>query len=571
MLIYKYIKGESNMSYNLKQCRYKNGKIFLEIVDSVYVKSKGYSIPVVIEKIGYLDDLKKTYVDPISFFKDKAKKMELERKELNSYIPRQSQELNLGSFLPLHVLNKLKLCDLSDAIDISSKRQYSHYDVLEFLTLTRIIYPSSKIDTYINQLNHFYKQYSFSKDQMYDGMQLIGSNDQAYLEYLNTRIDKLYKRNLKHVYFDCTNFYFEIDANSYDEYRNPGPSKENHQGAIISMGLLLDADAIPLYYSLFPGNKSEKPILNEVISSMKETCNVNGKTIRVADKGLNCTENIIQAYLDGDGYIYSKAIRSNDDKTMILNKTGYEELKDENGIVVFKSKSWIDTYTYSLNGKEYKLKEKRMVIWSKKYAEKTAYEREKAISKVDSSSPSIIKHGFASKAVDTLYDVISDSDGCVLSSKDLSLVLNETKKSKQEALDGYYMIITSETNISWHEILDTYRKLWEIEASFRLTKTQFSARPIFASTENGIRGHFFICYLALTLTRLLQKKELNNMFNAEKIIDFIKTLKAFPIANEQFLLSGSYQDIIQGIEKRYGLKFNSKTLSFDKLQKLFSF
>lgn len=161
------------MSYNLKQCKYKNGKIFLEIVDSVYVKSKGYSIPVVIEKIGYLDDLKKTYVDPISFFKEKAKQMEINRKESSNYIPRQSQELNLGSFLPLHILNKLKLNDLSYAIDNSSKRQYSHYDVLEFLTLTRIIYPSSRINTYENQLNHFYKKYSFSKDQMYDGMQLI--------------------------------------------------------------------------------------------------------------------------------------------------------------------------------------------------------------------------------------------------------------------------------------------------------------------------------------------------------------------------------------------------------------
>lgn len=560
------------MSYNLKQCKYKNGKIFLEIVDSVYVKSKGYSIPVVIEKIGYLDDLKKTYVDPISFFKEKAKQMEINRKESSNYIPRQSQELNLGSFLPLHILNKLKLNDLSYAIDNSSKRQYSHYDVLEFLTLTRTIYPSSRINTYENQLNHFYKKYSFSKDQMYDGMQLIGQNDQAYLEYLNTRIEKIYKRNLGHVYFDCTNFYFEIDTSSYDEYRKPGPSKENHQGAIISMGLLLDSDAIPLYYSLFPGNQSEKPILNKVISSMKETCNVKGKTIRVADKGLNCTENIIQAHLDGDGYVYSKAIRSNDDKTMILNNIGYEELKDENGVVVFKSKSWVDTYTYTLNGKEYKLKEKRMVIWSKKYAEKTAYEREKAISKVNvTSSTSLIKQGIASKAVDTLYDVIGEDDGVILTSKDLSLVLNETKKCKQEELDGYYMIVTSETNISWHDILDTYRKLWEIEASFRLTKTQFSGRPVFASTLDAIKGHFFICYLALTLTRLLQKKELKNQFNAEKIIDFIKTLKAFPISNEQFLLSGSYQDIIQGIEKRYGLKFNSKTISLDKLQKLFSF
>ncbi len=560
------------MSYNLKQCRYKNGKVFLEIVDSVYNKSKGYSIPVVIEKIGFLDELEKTYKDPISFFKEKAKKMEEERSSKNIGIPRQSDEINLGSFLPLHILDKLKLNKLSSVLDNSSKRQFSHYDVLEFLTLTRIIYPSSKIDTYLSQLNHFYQKYSFSKDQMYDGLSIIGQNDQVYLEYLNSRIDKLYSRNLNHVYFDCTNFYFEIDADRYDEYRKPGPSKENHQGAIISMGLLLDADAIPLYYTLFPGNQSEKPVLNQVISSMKNSCKVTGKTIRVADKGLNCTENIIQAHLDGDGYIYSKAIRSNDDKIMILNPIGYEELKDINGEVIFKYKSWIDNFAYEHNGKSYSLKEKRMVIWSRKYAEKAAYERKKAITKVENtSSTSLIKQSIASKAVDTLYDVIGDSTGEVLSSKDVSLVLNEEKKAKQEELDGYYLIITSESNLTWKDVLDTYRKLWEIEASFRLTKTQFSARPVYASKLNSIKGHFFTCYLALTITRILQKKELNNEFNAERIIDFIRTLKAFPISNDQFLLSGSYQDIIQAIEKRYSLKFNSKTISLDKLEKLFSF
>lgn len=560
------------MSYNLKQCRYKNGRIFLEIVDSIYQKSKGYSIPVVIEKIGYLDDLQEVYKDPIAFFKDKAKKMEQERSQKNNGIPRQSDELNLGSFLPLHVLKKLDLSKLSETIDHASKRHYYHYDILEFLTLTRIIYPSSKIDTYINQLLHFYKDYSFSKDQMYNALELIGQYDQAYLEYLNSRIAKLYSRNLKHVYFDCTNFFFEIDANNYDEFKRPGPSKENHQGAIISMGLLLDADAIPLYYTLFPGNQSEKPILNNVISSMKSTCNVKGKTIRVADKGLNCTENIVQAHLDGDGYIYSKAIRSSDDKTMILNPNGYEEMKNEDGEVVFKCKSWTDYFTYVYNGKEYKLKEKRMVIWSKKYAEKTAYEREKAINKTNaSSSVSLIKQSMVPKAVDTLYDVIGNDNGNVLSSKDVSLIINSEKKAKQEELDGYYLIVTSEDKITWNEILDTYRKLWEIEASFRLTKTQFKARPIYVSKLDSIKGHFFICYLALTLTRILQKKELNNQLSAEKIIDFIKTLKAFPISNEQYLLSGSYQDVIKVIEKRYGLKFNSKTLSLDKLQRLFSF
>lgn len=560
------------MAYFLKQVKQKSGRIFLEIVDSIYVKRKKASKHVVFKKIGYLDELEKTFKDPIAHFKKEASDLEAKRKEsLSSQIPVSSPAKNLGSFVFAHLLNKLSLSNVFKPIDFFAKRQYKPYDVFEFLTLCRIVDPTSRLESYDKHLNSFFKNYDFSKNQMYDALPLIGQNDQAILEYLNIRIDKFYKRNVDNVYFDCTNYYFEIDADSYDEYRKPGPSKENHQGAIISMGLLLDADAIPLYYKLFPGNQSEKPILNEVISSMKSTCDVKGKTIRVADKGLNCTENIINAHLSGDGYIYSKAIRSNDDKTMILNPVGYEELKDESGEVIFKCKTWIDYYEYTLNNKTYKLKEKRMVIWSKKYAQKAKYERDKAINKVEkTSSTSLIKQTIASKAVDTLYDVINDDDGCILTSNDLSFVLNSSKLSKQEELDGYYMIITSETNLSWHNVLDTYRKLWEIEASFRLTKSLFGGRPIFASTLDSIRGHFLICYMALTLTRLLQKKELDNQFNAESIIKFTRNLIAFPIDDNTYSLSG-YSPIIPVLENKYNITINQKILSLDKINKLFDF
>lgn len=559
------------MPYNLKQCRYKNGRVFLEIVDSIYSRKKGYSIPKVIKKIGYLDELEKIYVDPISYFKEEIKKMELERKKENNFIPRQSDEINLGSFLPIHLLNKLRLKDLSNAIDQSSKRTYSHYDVLEFLTLSRIIYPSSKIDTYMNMFPHFYKKYSFSKDQMYDALGLIGEYDEAYLNILNDKINKIYGRNLSHVYFDCTNYYFEIDANNYDGYRLPGVSKENHQGAIISLGLLLDSDAIPLYYSLFPGNQSEKPELNKTIKKMKDSLDIKGRTIRVADKGLNSVDNIIDAYKNGDGYVYSKAIRSNDDKKMILEGETFEEIKDENGEVIFKVKVWIDNYDYVQDNRTYKLREKRIVIWSRKYALKSAYERNRAIDKVNKqSSISNLKSKDSPKFIHTLYDVISEESGKIISNDDISLILNESKVDKASELDGYYMIVTSETNLSWKEILDIYRKLWEIEASFRITKTQLETRPIYVSSLNSIKGHFFSCYLALTLIRLIQKKELDDKYNAEKVIDFVKTLKAFPISNEQYLLSGSYQDIIKEIETRYKVSFNLKTLSLSKIEKLFS-
>ena len=561
------------MAYFLKKIKQKNGKTFLEIVDSVYVKRSRSSTHKVFKSLGYLEDLEKIYKDPIAHFKKEAADLELLRKsqKASTPIPEHSSNKNLGSFVFKRLLNKLGLSNIFIPFPEVYGVDYPIYDIFEFLTLCRIIYPASRLDSYTNHLHSFFTDYSFSKSQMYQALSLIGQNDSRILEYLNICINKHYKRNLDHVYFDCTNYYFEIDASSYDEYRTPGPSKENHQGAIISMGLLLDADAIPLYYKLFPGNQSEKPVFNDVIDSMKKSCDVRGKTIRVADKGLNCTENIIKAHISGDGYVYSKAIRSNDDRTMILQLDGYEETKDENGNVVFKSKSWVDTYEYSFEGRTYQLKEKRIVIWSRKYAEKARYEREKAMAKVDmSSSTSTIKKTLASKAVDTLYDVICDDNGCILKSDDISLVINESKLSQKEELDGYYMIITSETNLSWKEILDTYRKLWEIEASFRLTKTQFQARPIYASTIESIRGHFATCYMALTLTRLLQKKELDDAFNAESIIKFARGLNAFPIGDEKYSLFG-YSPLVPALEQKYKIHFNSQVLSLAEIKKLTSF
>lgn len=190
------------------------------------------------------------------------------------------------------------------------------------------------------------------------------------------------------------------------------------------------------------------------------------------------------------------------------------------------------------------------------------------------SIPKVIKKiGYLDELEKIYVDPVfyfKEESGKIISNDDISLILNESKVDKASELNGYYMIVASETNLSWKKILDIYRKLWEIEASFRITKSQLETRPIYISSLNSTKGHFFSCYLALTLIRLIQKKELDNKYNAEKVIDFVKTLKAFPISNEQYLLSGSYQDIIKEIETGYKVSFNLKTLSLSKIEKLFS-
>ena len=158
VLIYKYIKDWYIMAYFLKQVKQKSGRIFLEIVDSVYVKRKKSSKHVVFKKIGYLDELEKDFKDPISHFKKEASDLEIKRKqEFSSQIPIYSSVKNLGSFVFYHLLNKLSLSNVFKPIDFFSKRDYKPYDVFEFLTLCRIIDPSSRLDSYSKHLNSFFK------------------------------------------------------------------------------------------------------------------------------------------------------------------------------------------------------------------------------------------------------------------------------------------------------------------------------------------------------------------------------------------------------------------------------
>lgn len=133
------------------------------------------------------------------------------------------------------------------------------------------------------------------------------------------------------TYFDCTNFYFEIDRE--DDFRKKGPSKENKKEPIIGMGLLLDARQIPVGMKLFPGNESEKPVIRSIIDDLKRRNNISGKTIQVADKGLNCAENILHALKAGDGYLFSKSVKQlpETEKTWVLLKNGYREVKNKKG------------------------------------------------------------------------------------------------------------------------------------------------------------------------------------------------------------------------------------------------
>lgn len=535
------------MSYFLKKSLTKKG-IYYQVYEGVHNPEKGYTTQKSIKVIGYHDDLiKQGIIDPLSYAKELVNNMEKERKDNQiKKIDNVSPIKNLGYLLPLSILKKLDIENDFSYLTFGQKMKYSLYDVFNSLIAARIVSPVSKYKSYEDVIPNLIEEYHLSYDQILDGLSILGSRYENIIEILNYHYKKKYRRKTNNLYFDCTNYYFEIDKPFEDKQK--GPSKENRKEPIIGMALLLDEEQIPLSMHMYPGNQSEKPEIRKIINKMKESNNVKGKTIQVADKGLNCSKNIYEALVSQDGYIYSHSIKklSEKEKKWIDIQNQYLETK-ENGEVIFKVKSCIDVFDYSFidenNQKiSFKTKQKRIVYWSKQLEEKHRYEINKEIEKLNTLSLSGIKR----KELGDLAKYIklaSIDDNGVVDSSNINLLLNQEKIEEDLKYCGYNMLITSEINMPDQEVCKVYKNLWRIEESFRILKTNLVARPVYVSTKNNIYGHFLICYTALFLMRILELKILKDKVSCSNLFDFIRRFNVIKIDDRYInLLSRKVKD-----------------------------
>ena len=410
---------------------------------------------------------------------------------------------------------------------------------------------------------------------------------------LNHHISLLWKRNLNKVYFDCTNYYFEIDLEN--DFLKKGPSKENRRLPLMGQALLLDENQIPLDTEFYPGNESEKPYLRNRIEDMKNRNNVKGRIIQVADKGLNCARNIYSAVIEAnDGYIFSKSIRgkslSKVEKEWILTSdddmNNWIDVRNSNGELIYKYKTAksltkskriveYDTYTYKCKiniddekETEFAVKEKRIITYNPQLARKQRNEILKEVDKLKS----VLSYKFAVKeeigdAAKYLNFEAKDKDGIKVK---IATSLNQEKIDEDLAYCGYNMLITSELDAPVEDIYKTYHNLWRIEESFRIMKTYLEARPVFLSNEDTIKGHFLICYFSLTLLRLLELKTFKDKIPIGQIIDFIRQYKITKNYDESYINNSTYSKTFEGIKEILGLsKLGNLYLSKRDIELLF--
>ena len=569
------------MAYFLKKSVTKKG-VYLQIYESYRNKEKKQTAHKAFKSIGYVDDLMSDKIpDPISYYQNFVKKMnEKRKKEIEESKIKQIEDeptKNLGYFLVKSVFNTLRVESHLNLLARIADKPYDLNEVITSLVSARVVAPCSKIKTMEEVIPSFLEPAHFSSDQLYDSiLPFIGDEYERILEIINHAFNKKYGRKTDNVFFDGTNYYFEIDREKDDKRK--GPSKENRADPIISMGLLLDEEQIPLAMKMFPGNEAEKPVMRNIISTMKAQNNINGRTIQVADKGLNCTKNICEALKNGDGYIFSQSIKrlSDQEKKWALlenDENKWLEVKDKDGTLLYKYKSCIDKFSYKVDDGTNRpttinLTQKRVVTFNPKLAEKKRYEINKMIERareLNNSQAKRKEYGDAAKYV--TFKAISN-EGEVLDDTVVKATINQDKVNEDLKLAGYNLLVTSETKMRAEEIYKVYHRLWRIEETFRTLKSELNARPVYLQRQDSIYGHFLICYLAVFALRVLQIKEFKDEIHTNEIISFVRNLKV--LKNGETYINLGSKDKIKKINDRLGLNLTNYFLTDKNIKKVLS-
>lgn len=567
------------MAYFLKKSNLKKGT-YLQIYESFYDPERKGSAHRSYKALGYINELiAKGVEDPISFYKDEVKKLNQQladerRKAKTRQISDETPEKFLGYF-PVKSINEgLGVKKYLDLMQTATDFRFNVFSMMSSLVYARVVSPCSKSKTFEDVLPKLFESRNFSLNQIYSGLEYIGSEYEKIIEIYNHQVSLSHPFDTSRSYFDCTNFYFEIDKE--DGLRRKGPSKENRKDPIVGMGLLLDAHQVPVGMKLFPGNESEKPVIRSIIDDLKNRNNMSGKTIQIADKGLNCAENIIHALKAGDGYIFSKSVRQlpGKEQTWVLLKSGYRDVRNKKGELLYQIKECVDDFPYKYadaQGKETTvlLREKRVVTFNPQLAKKQKLEINRQVEKAKTLKACQAKRSEYGDSSKYVTFTATDKKGEDTKGK-IKVTLNEKAIQKALSLAGYNLLVTSEVKMTDSEIYSAYHNLWRIEESFRIMKSQLDARPVYLRKEETITGHFLICYLAVLLTRLLQFKILENVHSSEDIFDFMKQFKAVKISDRKYINITRNSSFIKEFSKITNLPLTSYFLSDGEIKKMLS-
>lgn len=567
----------------LKKVPQKNGRVHLSIARN-YRKGKKTKTDTVLS-LGYLDELEREYADPIAHFKALALDMTEKERAVSAPVeitihPLQKIDMreggtrkNIGSAIALSHYNSFGIERTLRNSARGRKFEYDPNAIMRHLVLERITNPGSKLQAWANRDGYFFKN-DFSEDDIYRSLGFFFECKDKVISSMNRSIVESGRRDTTSVFYDVTNFHFATDKE--DELRRPGVAKlkSKAKSPLVQMGLLQDRNAIPITYKVFSGNTNDCITLIPTLKDLKKHYKLNDVVV-VADKGINTSDNIAVCTLDGNDFVFSQSIRGTKSteelRKWTLSETGYKKNEDE----TFKVKSRQDVKTVHLRDKDGKIIEdidvdiKVVAFWSAKYEARSRHKRAETIAKARElvKSPAAYTkatHYGAAKYVKNI--TVDKKTGEIAEDVGKHALLDEEAIAQAEECDGYYCIITSKTNWSDEQIIDTYKGLWRIEEAFKISKSDIDTRPLFVWTAEHIEAHFLTCYIALSILRILQY-DTGFAYSARAII---KELKAMSGTNEEgnWWLFDHRSELSDELSASVGLGLSRKRMRLEEIKNL---
>jgi len=552
----------------------------LYVIKSTY--ENGVHSSKIVEKLGTLNDLSKKLngQDPIEWAnkhierlnqKEKEEKREIMVKYSPSKVIAKGEQRSFnGGYLFLQkIYHELRLNKLCTQISRKYKFAFNLDSILSRLLYSRIIYPSSKLATF--QLStRFIEQPDFELQHIYRALEVIAREADSIQSSLYNNSLRISKRNTGVLYYDCTNYFFEIEQE--DGLKQYGPSKEHRPNPIVQMGLFMDNDGIPLAFCINKGNTNEqltlKPLEEKILSDFDLSRFVvctdaglasesNRKFNNKGERAFITTQSIkkLKAYLmkwaldPKDWSLYD------DGKTYDL--TVLDEKKDKDK--VFHKERWI---------KENGLEQRLVVTYSIKYRD---YQRKIRNNQVERAQKAIDSNpGKLKKCNPNDYKRFIDKTHCTADgevAEHETYSINTELISKEEVFDGFYAVCTNlEDEAS--AIIKVNRSRWEIEECFRIMKSEFKARPVYLSRDDRIAAHFMTCFISLVIYRLLEKK-LNGKYTCPEIIKGLRDMNFLKVKGEGYIPSYTRTDFTDDLHEAFGFRTDYQVVTTDQIKKIF--
>ncbi|WP_206379919.1 IS1634 family transposase, partial [Streptococcus pseudopneumoniae] len=531
----------------------------------------------ILKKYGLLDELEVEEPDILERLKREAKEGLLTEPQFfqvsyDLLAPMNEVDQSYGWMVLDNLFEELKLTEFLKTV--KSKSEYDLAQVLKLLVFQRVLNPDSKLSTYASQVNLF-GHWEISLNAIYRSLDKLDTLKEKLLLHLHKEVSRMTKREARLVFYDVTNYYFETDIPDEtvvsvdgeilkEGLRRRGPSKEHRPKPIVQLGLFMDTNGIPISYKLFRGNQTDPITYLPAVEEVKKQFGIE-RIVVVADKAMNSSYNISEMIHQKDGWLFSQKHRgrrgaSKELQTQILNPNDWQFNKE----LTFAKKSYLRERKLGTKKDSPLVKEKVLITWSKKYADRERIRREGALEYASQLTNAELFRQTSKKGGKKYLDLhyLDEKTGELKPFSPL-VTIDHEQVDFDAQFDGVNVLVTSEVGMTDEEMLEAYKELAKIEDCFRITKTELESRPVYVWTENHIQAHFLTCFIALIHLRLLQH-QINWKMSPRRIANALNSAKATRLQDNYYRLQES--PAMQLLNRLLVMEWHKGFVKFEELK-----